>query len=208
MPQSNHVRKHSDHLFGIEILRSGHPAIRKLKKSAPSSLHGNKLWASSFLLMDYLASHPLAKSDRVFEIGCGWGLASIFINNRFGCAVTALDADAAVFPYLDLHAEINHATVKTRCTRFERISTRELQACDVLVAADVCFWDELEEIHFRLINRAIAAGVKKIIYADPERPPFIALAERCMEHHFAEIHGKELETPVSARGCLMVIENA
>ncbi len=142
------------------------------------------------------------------ELGCGWGLASIYLHKEFGCKTVGVDADDAVFPYLDLHADINNANVSTLQKRFEKITTKELSNYDVLIAADVCFWDELSDIHFNLIKRAIKAGVKKIIYADPERAPFLELAERCADKLYAEVFEAELKRPVKARGGLMIIENA
>ena len=142
------------------------------------------------------------------ELGCGWGLASIYLNKEFGSSVVGVDADDEVFPYLDLHADINKAKVETLQKRFEKITTKELAQYDVLIAADVCFWDELTDIHFNLIKRALKAGVKKVVYADPERSPFLELAERCSEKLYADVFEKELKRPVKARGALMVIENA
>lgn len=208
MPTTHSDKKHSDRYLGIDILKSTHPAIKKIKKEYPTSIHGNKFWGSSYLLMDYFKKNPPQSSDKVLELGCGWGLASIYLNKTFGCDVTGVDADDDVFPYLELHADINHANVNFVQKRFEKISTKELSQFDIIIAADVCFWDELGVIHKNLIKRAINGDVKKIIYADPERAPFITLAQHCSEKYCAEIITKELKKPVSARGALMIIENA
>ena len=198
----------SEKFFGVTVLKSAHPEIKQLKKASPTSIHGNKFWGSSYLLMDYFKKNPLDKNDRVLELGCGWGLAGIYLNKNYGCEVTGVDADAAVFPYMDLHAKINKAKIKPLQKYFEKITKKDLAKYDVIIAADVCFWDELEDIHFNLIKRAIKAGVKKIVYADPERQPFIDLAERCVDKHFADVYEKELKKPVKTQGSLMIIENA
>ena len=200
--------KTSEQFFGVKVLKSSHTEVKKLKKASPTSIHGNKFWGSSYLLMDYFEKNPVKENERVMELGCGWGLAGIYLNKNYGCDVTGIDADDAVFPYLQLHADINNAEITTLKKRFEKITKKELANIDVLIAADVCFWDELEGIHFNLIKRAIQAGVKKIIYADPERQPFLDLAERCIETHFADVYEEELKRPVKARGSLMIIENA
>ncbi len=205
---TNSKTNHIDTAFGIDILKSGHPEIKKLKRQHNTSIHGNKFWGSSYLLMDYFESNPLENSDKVMELGCGWGLASIYLNKNFNCSTIGIDADDAVFPYLDLHAKINNASVNTAKKRFEKITKKDLSTVDILIAADVCFWAELEDIHFNLINRAIQAGVKKIIYADPERQPFINLAERTVEKFYADYYEHELTTPVETRGALLIIENA
>lgn len=193
--------------FGTKILTARHPDIRKLKKHHPTSIHGNKPWKSSFLLMDYFKKHPVEKSWHVMEIGCGWGPASIFMNKTFSCPVTAIDADRDVFPYLALHADINKAMVTTRKGRFENIRKKDLAEIDVLIAADVCFWDELTEVHRKLIKRAVDAGVRKIVYADPGRPPFLELADICSDKYCAELIDVELKR-YKADGYLLVIENA
>lgn len=200
--------KNSSKAYGIQLLKASHPAIKKLKITSPATIHGNKFWGSSYLLMDYFKKHPLKKTDRVMELGCGWGLASIYMNKKFGCDVTGVDADEAVFPYLDLHADLNKAHVSTLKKRFEKLTKKDLANYDVLIAADVCFWDELADIHYKLIRRAVQAGVKKIVYADPERSPFLTLAEKCTDKFYADTIEKELTKPVEARGALMIIENA
>lgn len=195
--------------FGIDVLTSSHPKIRQLRRQYPSKIHGNKLWSSSYLLMDYFRQNPLDKSTRVMEIGCGWGLAGLYLDKHFGCTVTAIDADANVFPYLQLHAEINACDQpNTAIKRFEELTVDDFTNIDVLIAADVCFWDDLTEVHSQLIDRALQAGVSSIVYADPMRPPFLALLDECAEHYFAEGFQCELALSRKVRGAIMLIENA
>lgn len=78
----------------------------------------------------------------------------------------------------------------------------------MLIAADICFWDELINPVSNMINRAVSAGVKKIVIADPERSSFFEMAERCMDTHCAELLEWQSEGDVSASGALLVIENA
>lgn len=41
--------------FGLDILRANDPTIRQIKQSQDATiLHGNKIWKSSYVLMDYL----------------------------------------------------------------------------------------------------------------------------------------------------------
>ena len=57
---------------GVTMLTSAHPAIRKVKRSdAQPSIHGNKLWRSSFLLIDYLRNHPPEHCKTAMDVGCG-----------------------------------------------------------------------------------------------------------------------------------------
>lgn len=169
----------SQQAFGLDILKSTHPDIKKLKRQHPTSIHGNKFWGSSYLLMDYFRKNPLNRNDKVLEIGCGWSLASIYLNKNFGCAVTVVDADKDVFPYAKLHADMNDAELIYKQSYFEKLTKSFLSEFDIIIAADVCFWDELSQIHFNLIKRALQAGVSTVIYADPERAPFTELSELC-----------------------------
>ena len=119
-----------------------------------------------------------------------------------------MDADADVFPYLHANAEANDVSVTTLKSRFERITIRQLREIDLLVAADICFWDELVNPVYNLVSRAVKAGVKKIIIADPERSPFLDVARRCEQRFCAELLPWRTSRPVSARGVLMILENA
>jgi predicted nicotinamide N-methyase len=194
---------------GVKMLTASHPHIRRVKRSdARPSIHGNKLWKSSFLLIDYLKKNPPQHCRRVMDAGCGWGMSGIYCASALNSQVTSVDADKDVFPYLQANAEANGVAVSTLQSRFEKISSRQLQQIDLLVAADICFWDELVKPVFNLVNRAVNAGVKKIIIADPERSPFFEMAQRCEQKFYAETLPWSTRRPVNASGALMIIENA
>jgi predicted nicotinamide N-methyase len=201
--------KHSRDYLGVTALLASHPQMRRLKHQLPASqLHGNKLWGAAYLLIDYLRENPLPTHSRVLELGCGWGLASIYCAKYFQAEVTALDADDSVFPFLTIHAEHNDVAVTTKCADFEDIFSLSLDDYDVIIASDICFWDEMSEVVFNLISHAIGADVKKIIIADPQRPPFLNMAEACVDAFFAEIQPREVTTSRHNRGSILIIENA
>ena len=188
---------------------ASHPAIRRLKRQAVQpSLHGDKLWKSSFLLIDYLNKNPPEHTGRVLDVGCGWGISGIWCAKTLGSDVTSVDADDSVFPYLNAVAAINKVETRTLTSRFEKLTTRRLAEFDMLVAADICFWDELVKPVCRMINRAVDAGVKHILIADPERASFIKMAERCVDKHCADLIEWKTNKPTAARGALLIIENA
>ena len=194
---------------GVVMPTSSHPAIRRVRRQGVApSIHGNKLWKSSCLLMDYLNKNRPPHCRRVLDVGCGWGATGIWCAKTLGADVTAVDADADVFPFLKATAEINRVAITPLVSRFEKLSTRQLGEFDMLVAADICFWDELVNPVCNMVNRAVKAGVKQIIIADPERPTFHEMAQRCVDRHYAEILPWETRTPIAARGAIMVIENA
>ncbi|MCH2100184.1 MAG: class I SAM-dependent methyltransferase, partial [Pseudomonadales bacterium] len=165
---------------GLRILTGAHASVRALRRAGHvAEIHGNKLWNSSFLLMEHLKKHPLKAGTRVLEIGCGWGLLSIFCAKRFGAVAHGIDADANVQPYMHLHAELNGVEVTSEKKTFAQLSTKMIADYDLVLGGDICFWDDLNRDLFNLIRRARKAGVGTVMIADPCRPPFTALAERC-----------------------------
>jgi predicted nicotinamide N-methyase len=205
----NTTEKNTKSAFGVKILTSQHKDIRRIKRQSESpSIHGNKFWGSSYLVMDYLQENPPSSGSKVLELGCGWGLAGIHCAKHYQAEVTSVDADSAVFPYLELHAEHNDVSVTTKQQYFEKITAEQLAQYDIIIAADICFWDELANTVYELIQRACKAGVSKIRVADPERPPFFTMAERCMENFYAELEHRAVDEPRRASGCLLIIENA
>lgn len=194
---------------GLKILNKRHKAMRAIADQAYfPEIHGDKVWFSSYFIMDYLKEHPLPKNAKVMEIGCGWGLLSIFCAKEFGSRVTATDADKNVFPYLNIHAEENGVkNITTKICRYENIKPKALQGVKAILGAEVCFWDELVDPLFRLIKRAVKNKVKTIIIADPGRPPFLALAERCEEKFGAELLDVSIKSPIKKEGYLLVIKN-
>ena len=122
--------------------------------------------------------------------------------------MTSVDADPNVFPYLQAVAQINKVQIQTMASRFEKLSKAQLSQFDMLIAADICFWDELIKPVGNMINRAVDAGVKHIVIADPERSSFFTMAERAMNKHCGELIERQTTKPVRARGALLLIENA
>ncbi|MEZ5560794.1 MAG: class I SAM-dependent methyltransferase [Pseudomonadales bacterium] len=175
-----------DHMYqayGIYLLEPKHRLIRRLRKAYQPSVHGHKTWSASFLLMDYLQHEPLQKKARVLEIGCGWGPGAVYCAKRFKARVTALDVDAEVFPFLEVLATLNDVQVEPLRSRFEKLDEERLAEFDVIVGSDVCFWDSMVKPLNRLVNRAIKAGVKRIVLTDPGRPTFYELCDLCSKRH-------------------------
>jgi predicted nicotinamide N-methyase len=203
-------RPRTEHRFRGVIMPTGsHPAIRRVKRQGVyPSIHGNKLWKSSCLLIDYLKKNPPEHCDSVIDVGCGWGASGIWCAKTLGADVTSVDADPDVFPFLEASATLNGVATTQLVSRFEQLSTKKLAQFDMLIAADICFWDELVNPVYKMVNRAVKAGVKQIIIADPERSTFFEMAERCVDKHCADIIDWKTRSPIKASGALMVIHNA
>jgi predicted nicotinamide N-methyase len=163
--------------YGIKVLLSPHPAIRRLKRYFKPNNHGNRFWWSSWLLMDYFEKNGLKEGTRVMEIGCGWGLASIYCAKKHKARVTGVDIDRDVLPYAMLHAEINGVNANFIRKGFENLRIKDLEGIDLLLGADICFWENMTRPLMNLIKRAQRAGVKKILISDPVRSPFEELCE-------------------------------
>lgn len=193
---------------GVTLPTASHKAIRKVKRAGHEpAIHGTKLWRSSFLIIDYLHKNPPELCGKVLDAGCGWGITGIWCAKKLRSEVVSLDADPAVFPYLDAVATLNGVTTSPCVKRFEQLKKKDLAEFDLLVAADVCFWDELVKPVSKLIDRALDAGVSQIIIADPERPTFHEMAEKTIARHGGELVHWRTSGKAKATGALLVINN-
>ena len=194
--------------YGVKILNANHKEIRRLKREGHvAELHGNKFWNSSFLIMNYLKKKPLKQKVRILEIGCGWGLLGIYCAKEFDARVTGIDADENVLPYLQAHAEINKVEIVGEKVSFQQLTVERLKNYDIILGADICFWDEMTGMLFNLINRAKKAGVETVMISDPCRSPFTALTERCKKKYDkVEVVAKHLSRPVKASGEILIID--
>lgn len=194
--------------FGIQRMQPSHPAMRRLRRQGHvPGIHGNKHWPAADLLIDFLLQHPLPKRSRVLDIGCGWGLAGIFCAHQFKARVRGVDADPEVFPYLQAHAELNGVTVEPLRATMDKLDSRLLSEVDVILGSDICFWDELVGPWRRLIKRGLAAGVKRVIIADPRRSPFLTLAEHCTDKYRAELVDWQSDHHPELDGAVLQVKN-
>lgn len=206
MTETNPEMKHFRFVRDVVVLKNKNKLVKQLQEEAGyPSIHGHKVWHSSYLIMDYLDHFPIEEKSRVMEAGAGWGILSIYLNKTFGAKVTAVDADKKVFPFLQLHANINKAKVKTKVKEFSKIKKEKLKKIDYIFGGDICFWDELTNDLFIMIERAMAAGVKKIVIADPGRSPFLKLHKKCKKKFNAELYEWDTDEPSSCEGYLLVI---
>lgn len=197
---------HQTSAFGLTVLKNAHPEMRKIRRENGSpNIHGNKFWKSTYLLMDYLSEFPPKKKARVLEVGCGYGLGGLYCAKTFNATLTSLDADDAVFPYLELHAKLNSLSVTTWKSRYEKVRVTDLEQFDLVVGADICFWDSMSEALFNLARRARKTGRTRVVFSDPGRPPFRMMAERAVEKLGADYTDWFVHPPHSASGLILDI---
>ena len=193
--------------FGLTIHKGAHKDIRRLKRQHPeASLHGNKLWKSSLILMDYLQECPIPDGANVLDIGCGWGLGGIFCAKAFNANVVSLDADPSVFPFLLHHAEINNVSVEPWECRFEKVTKKHLKHFDVVIGADICFWDSLMKPVKNLVVRAIQADVSRVTFTDPGRPPFRQMAKSLEKKYGGTYSDWDVPNPHNLWGLVLDID--
>lgn len=201
------MTEHSYDVFGLTVLKNAHPDIRRLKKQNPGhELHGNKVWNSAFILMDYIQEFPPEPNIRVLEIGCGWGLASLYCRKHLQAEVVALDADINVLPFLEHHAELNGLEIDTIAMNINDIGETDLAQFDLVIGTDICFWDALTEDVFALVEKACNAGVSRIILTDPGRPSFRSLAARCQQKFDGFYSDWAVPAPLNIWGLVLDIQ--
>jgi predicted nicotinamide N-methyase len=191
-----------------KALKASHPEVRRLKRvSAPQSAHGNKIWRSSFVLIDYLNTYPPEVEASILEVGCGWGLTGINLAKHYAANVTALDIDSTVEPFLELQALENKTDVTFRLGDFASLSAADLKPYDTVIGADICFWDDLVEPLCDFIKLSLSVGVNRIIIADPGRPPFWTLCDIAVEQLNGEVLTRRIDKPIKTEKFILSIEN-
>lgn len=194
-------------IYGIKVFKKRSRTLRELNRSvAAPTLHGNQLWGSSFLVMDYLVQHPLEHNLRVMDVGCGWGLLGIYCAKTFAAEVLMVDADDRVFPYNNSHTHLNEVSVTTCHARFSDLNAEQLTRQDVIVGADICFWPELATQLRALFTLALHSGVRRILLADPGRSTFRELAQFCRLNFGGKLYSRAIPGRNTIKGYVLDIQ--
>lgn len=158
----------------LQYFTGSHPQIMaQYKKGQRPKEFGNKVWATSLILLDYLHARKTDLTHlRVLEIGCGWGILGVYLAQEFSCKVTCSDLDEFVLPIVELLAKLNQVEVTTKCSSFADLTIDYLNNFDVIIGAEVCYSEEVGKELIELIARAELAQVKHLYIADPGRPDF------------------------------------
>lgn len=127
---------------------------------------------------------------------------------KYGAQVTGVDIDPKVFPYLRLHAEINDVPMTTMLKGFDELTRNHLRNVDVMIGADICFWDNMVSPLEDLIGRALDMGVKLVLIADPGRSSFDKFSENLVKNRSGDMWDRTVEHPYSFKGKVMKIGSA
>lgn len=164
--------------FGIYVLGTAHRDVRRLRRTGDPIAHGTRTWGASYLLMDFLREHPVRRGATVLEVGCGWAPAGIFCARAFGAKVIGTDLDDKVFPYAEAMARLNEVDITTRRGGFADLGRGDFRGVDTVIGSDICFWNKLVDPLADMVQRAIGAGVKRVLLTDPGRAPFYKMVDR------------------------------
>ena len=71
---------------------------------------------------------------------------------------------------------------------FQDLKGKDLARFDTVIGSDICFWDKLVKQLGAMIERALDAGVKRVIVADPGRPTFTKMCKKLSKSVDVEVH--------------------
>lgn len=137
------------------------------------------LWPSGAQLAAHLALRPVTSGERILEIGCGLGLASL-VGHRRGADVTASDCHPLAELFLLENIRLNAmAPMKYRHGHWSATAVQRQHAVDdgllalrgrfdLIMASDVLYERDDEGQLARFIGRHAAAGAQVWI-VDPDR---------------------------------------
>ena len=158
---------------GIEIPTSSHPEIKKLKrKTKVQSLHGNKVWDTSMVMIDMLDELGVINT-KVLDLGCGWGALTHYLQKQ-GADVTGMDGDKEVKPYFDLMSKL--MDVKPNFIKQDIFKKPLPLDYDTYIASDVCFWYSMTDKWIKVI-KYLVNNDKQLLMADPGRDSFWKLLD-------------------------------
>lgn len=185
-------------IHNFKYYTGAHPEIKAHYRAGKRPTEfGNKIWATSLVLLNYLQQNPFDLHDlRVLEIGCGWGLLGVYLSKIYSCQVTCTDMDEYVLPIVQLHAELNDVSIKIQQATFNDLSPRFLKNFDLIIGSEICYSEEVAKDIIQLIQRAFEANVGHILIADPGRPDFHDCHSYCVQHFKTEL----IQLPGSING--------
>ncbi len=132
-------------------------------------------------------------------------MAGVYCAKNHGSVVTCVDRDSEVFPFLRLHAAINNVEITTIETSFKELSGKRMKSHEIMIGADICFWDDMVEILKNLILRAFEYDIKTVIIADPGRSPFEMLGQYFVERGMGKIMNWGVNRPYRIQGRILRI---
>jgi predicted nicotinamide N-methyase len=129
-------------------------------ESEKKELSGQFMWEGSRIVCSYIQAHKeLVAGKTVLELGAGTGLVSIVA--KLVCKaekVTATDGDKVAMRIIRENLAMNAAAVDAELLRWgEPIQMADVERCDVIVAGDVIYKEELPPLFFQTVKDVLGA---------------------------------------------------
>lgn len=125
------------------------------------------IWESGKVLADLMSTIDTG-TKRILEVGCGIGLASLFLNHR-DADISATDYHPNAQEFLNINAELNN----DKYIPFQQVnwdkSISNMGKFDLIIGSDLLY----ESVHADLLSKFIDNHAKsqcEIIIIDPGRP--------------------------------------
>jgi len=163
------------------------------------------LWPSGAQLAARMALRPLRTNERVLEIGCGLGLASLVCHRR-GVDVTASDCHPLANPFLQENLRLNAlppmkyrtgqwgGTPAVTLVEDPPLAGAVQGQFDLIMGSDVLYERDARATLASFINRHAGAGAQ-IWIVDPNRGNRSAFNKQMAAHGF-EVTEERLDHPV------------
>ncbi|MGE3273903.1 MAG: methyltransferase [Vicinamibacterales bacterium] len=193
-PTSNRDTQLREHL-GTRVYMASHPALRPyMRRGLRPVEFGDRVWPAALCAMSHVA---VDATDRVVEIGCGWGIVGIHLARTCGARVTCTDADPRLQPFVDAHASLNGVAVPFEAHSFADLA-QDPSVADVIVGSDICYSDEVVADLIRLVDASAAAGVRRFVITDAGRPDFETLLTHCQAGFdcVVQVHADDTSRPI------------
>lgn len=163
------------------------------------------LWPSSIELAAHMARRRVCPDERILEIGCGLGLASL-VSQRRGARITASDCHPLAESFLDENARLNQLPLLTyrygqwgshAQTGEAETHDSVLSGCyDLIVGSDLLYERNIPEELAEFIDRH-AAPDAEVWIVDPNRGHRTAFNRHMAFYGFILAEDLRLNTPGS-----------
>ncbi|OQX17540.1 MAG: methyltransferase [Desulfobulbaceae bacterium A2] len=138
-----------------------------------------KLWESSLVLAQMLATQPAGEGRSLLELGAGLGLPGLAAAAR-GWQVTLSDFEDLILDFQQVNVAANRLA-GVECRMLDWLAPGDLPRYDCVIGAEILFRDTFFEPLLAVFRQALKPG--GVIYLAHEQDrqslaPFLALAEK------------------------------